>query len=44
MRAIAELKPAGVEVHMIVAACENMISGGAIHPGAIVKASNGKTI
>jgi leucyl aminopeptidase len=31
-------------VHMIVAACENMISGGAIHPGAIVTASNGKTI
>jgi leucyl aminopeptidase len=44
MRAIAELKPAGVEVHMLVAACENMISGGAIHPGAIVTASNGKTI
>jgi leucyl aminopeptidase len=44
MRAIAELKPAGLEVHMIVAACENMISGGAIHPGAIVTASNGKTI
>jgi leucyl aminopeptidase len=44
MRAIAELKPQGVEVHMVVAACENMISGGAIHPGAIVTASNGKTI
>jgi leucyl aminopeptidase len=44
MRAIAEIRPAGVEVHMIVAACENMISGGAIHPGAIVTASNGKTI
>jgi len=44
MRAIAELKPDGVEVHMLVAACENMISGGAIHPGAIVTASNGKTI
>ena len=44
MRAIAELKPAGVEVHMVVAACENMISGGAIHPGAIITASNGKTI
>jgi len=43
-RAIAELRPAGVEVHVIVAACENMISGGAIHPGAIVTASNGKTI
>ena len=44
MRAIAELKPAGVEVHMIVASCENMISGGAVHPGDIVTASNGKTI
>jgi len=44
MRTIAELRPAGVEVHMIVAACENMISGGAVHPGDIVTASNGKTI
>ncbi len=43
-RAIAELKPAGVEVHVIVAACENMISGEAIHPGDILTASNGKTI
>jgi leucyl aminopeptidase len=44
MRAIAELRPAGLEVHMIVASCDNMISGGAIHPGSIVTASNGKTI
>ena len=44
MRAIAELKPPGLEVHMIVAACENMISGGAVHPGDILTASNGKTI
>jgi leucyl aminopeptidase len=43
-RAIAELKPEGVEVHVIVAACENMISGGAVHPGDILTASNGKTI
>ncbi|QEY33182.1 leucyl aminopeptidase [Synechococcus sp. RSCCF101] len=43
-RAIAELKPAGVEVHFIVAACENMINGSAIHPGDIITASNGKTI
>ena len=43
-RAIGGLKPAGVEVHVIVAACENMISGGAVHPGDIVTASNGKTI
>ena len=43
-RAIAELKTPGVEVHVIVAACENMISGGAVHPGDILTASNGKTI
>jgi leucyl aminopeptidase len=44
MRAIAQIRPAGVEVHTIVASCENMISGGAIHPGDILTASNGKTI
>jgi leucyl aminopeptidase len=43
-RAIGELKPAGVEVHVIVAACENMISGRAVHPGDILTAANGKTI
>ena len=43
-RAIAELKPNHTEVHFIVAACENMINGSALHPGDIVKASNGKTI
>jgi leucyl aminopeptidase len=43
-RAIGELRPEGVEVHVIVASCENMISGGAVHPGDIVTASNGKTI
>ncbi|MFQ6538327.1 MULTISPECIES: leucyl aminopeptidase [Aphanothece] len=43
-RAIGQLRPAGVEVHVIVASCENMISGGAVHPGDIVTASNGKTI
>ena len=43
-RAIGELKPNNTEVHFIVAACENMINGSALHPGDIVKASNGKTI
>ena len=43
-RAIAELKPSNTEVHFLVAACENMINGSALHPGDIVKASNGKTI
>jgi leucyl aminopeptidase len=42
-KAIGQLKPA-VEVHFIVAATENMISGHAMHPGDILTASNGKTI
>lgn len=40
---IAQLKPTA-EVHFIVAATENMISGKAMHPGDILTASNGKTI
>ena len=43
-RAIAELKPKNTEIHFIIAACENMINGSALHPGDIVTASNGKTI
>ncbi|GAV83215.1 Peptidase_M17 domain-containing protein/Peptidase_M17_N domain-containing protein [Cephalotus follicularis] len=43
-KAIGEIKPPGVEVHFIVAACENMISGTGMRPGDIVTASNGKTI
>ncbi|MEM7726781.1 MAG: leucyl aminopeptidase [Cyanobacteria bacterium P01_A01_bin.45] len=42
-KAIAQLKP-NVEVHFISAVTENMISGHAMHPGDILKASNGKTI
>jgi leucyl aminopeptidase len=42
-KAIAQLQP-DVEVHFIVAATENMISGHAIHPGDVLTASNGKTI
>ena len=42
--AIARCRPEGVETHILVASCENMISGGAIHPGDILTASNGKTI
>ena len=44
MRSIAELKPVGVEVHMVVASCENMVNGSAVHPGDIVTAANGMTI
>uniref|UniRef100_A0A7N0V8M0 Cytosol aminopeptidase domain-containing protein n=1 Tax=Kalanchoe fedtschenkoi TaxID=63787 RepID=A0A7N0V8M0_KALFE len=43
-KAIGQIKPPGVEVHFIVAACENMISGAGMRPGDIVTASNGKTI
>ena len=43
-RAIAELSPEGIEAHFIVATCENMINGSAVHPGDIIRASNGKTI
>jgi leucyl aminopeptidase len=42
-KAIAQIKP-DVEVHFISAATENMISGHAMHPGDILRASNGKTI
>ena len=43
-RSIAELAPEGVEVHFIIAACENMVSARAFRPGDILTASNGKTI
>jgi len=42
-KALGQLKP-DVEVHFISAVTENMISGHAIHPGDVLKASNGKTI
>lgn len=43
-KAIAALRPAGVEVHFIVASCENMVAGRGLRPGDILTASNGKTI
>merc|ERR1719408_1105602 len=43
-RVLAEVRPAGVEVHFIVAACENMVSDKAMRPGDILTASNKKTI
>ena len=43
-KAIGSLKPKGVEIHFIIAACENMINGLAMHPGDVITASNGKTI
>jgi leucyl aminopeptidase len=41
---ITELKPANVEVHFVIAACENMVDGAGMRPGDILTASNGKTI
>ncbi|MBE7712329.1 MAG: leucyl aminopeptidase [Cyanobacteria bacterium SIG26] len=43
MKAIAKLRPE-IEVHGIIAACENMPSGNAYKPGDILTAKNGKTI
>eukprot|EP00617_Octactis_speculum_P018255 CAMPEP_0185772728 /NCGR_PEP_ID=MMETSP1174-20130828/70446_1 /TAXON_ID=35687 /ORGANISM="Dictyocha speculum, Strain CCMP1381" /LENGTH=525 /DNA_ID=CAMNT_0028459133 /DNA_START=153 /DNA_END=1730 /DNA_ORIENTATION=+ len=43
-KAIGMLQPADLEVHFIIAACENMISDRAMRPGDILTASNGKTI
>lgn len=43
MQAISQLKPA-VEVHAIVAACENMPSGSAYKPGDVIIAKTGRSI
>ncbi len=43
MKALNKLRP-NIEVHGIIAACENMPSGSSYKPGDIVTAMNGKTI
>lgn len=43
MRALDRLKP-DIEIHGIIAACENMPSGSSYKPGDILTAMNGKTI
>ncbi len=43
MKAISELKP-NVEVHAVVAACENMPSGSAYKPGDVIIAKTGRSI
>ena len=43
-KAIGAIKPKGLEIHFIIASCENMINGSAFHPGDVITASNGKTI
>lgn len=42
-RALAEIKPQ-IEVHGIIPAAENLVSGRAIKPGDVVRAMNGKTV
>ncbi|KAJ1448588.1 cytosol aminopeptidase family, catalytic domain-containing protein [Pelagophyceae sp. CCMP2097] len=42
--ALARLAPADVDVHFVIAACENMISGDAMRPGDVLTAMNGKTV
>lgn len=43
-KALGQLRPENVEVHFIVAACENMISTKAYRPGDVITASNGRTV
>lgn len=43
-QAISQIKPDGVEIHFIVASCENMVDGRGLRPGDILVASNGKTV
>ena len=43
MKAISQLAP-NVEVHAIVAACENMPSGSSYKPGDVIIAKNGRSI
>ena len=43
MKALSELKP-DVEVHGIIAACENMPSGSSYKPGDVIMSKIGKSI
>ena len=43
-KAISLIQPTDVEVHFIIASCENMINERAMRPGDVLTASNGKTI
>ncbi len=44
MRALNTIKPQDIEIHGIIAACENMPGQNAYKPGDILTAKNGKTI
>jgi len=43
MKVISELKPQ-VEIHALIASCENMVNGNSYKPGDVLTAKNGKTI
>ncbi|KAG2422596.1 hypothetical protein HXX76_015923 [Chlamydomonas incerta] len=43
-RILADLQPAGVEVHFVIAACENMVAGAGLRPGDILTSASGKTV
>ncbi|EFJ45167.1 hypothetical protein VOLCADRAFT_106122 [Volvox carteri f. nagariensis] len=43
-RILGELKPSDVEIHFIIASCENMVAGAGLRPGDILTAANGKTV
>lgn len=42
--ALMDLRPPGVEVHFIIAACENMINGKALRPSDILQSASGKYV
>lgn len=41
-RIIGATAPAGVEIHFVIAACENMVSGGGLRPGDVLTGANGE--
>ncbi|GFH26675.1 cytosol_AP domain-containing protein [Haematococcus lacustris] len=43
-RIIGHLAPPGVQVHFIIAACENMVAGHGLRPGDILTSASGKTV
>ncbi|KAF6251830.1 cytosol aminopeptidase family, catalytic domain-containing protein [Scenedesmus sp. NREL 46B-D3] len=43
-RILATTQPEGVEVHFIIAACENMVHGKGLRPGDVLKSAHGKTV
>jgi leucyl aminopeptidase len=43
-RALADIRPPGVEVHFVIASCENMIDARGMRPGDVLVAANGTTV